>query len=297
MCIWAVDFSPDSKFIATASNNRICVRLMVLLLLFGIEFRNCQIWEIEQRRLRAMFKEHMGDVFSLTFSPDGRFLVSGSYDDSVRIWRLRDGSSLELLDNALGYFSVCLSPDGQHIAAANSDKSLRVWSTRTGKLMDKWLAHAESAHCVAFTSDGRGIVSGSNDKTIKYWDITSIATAYPAGSEVKEVCRLEGHTVGILDLHTLTLIHFLAYGNCRSRFGLSPFCQTSHRSSPVQMITAYAFGMLLTLLLVSAHCRVTNTELRPSIVAESEVIWQAVVWTVKSYFGNMSEGACAIPEN
>ena len=290
VCVWAVDFSPDNKYIATGSNNQICVGLTPLCLP-EIEFLFCQIWEIEQRRLWAMFKHHKGDVFSLTFSPDGHFLVSGSYDDSVRIWRLRDGWSLELLDNALGYFSVCFSPDGQHIAAANSDKTLRLWHTRTGKLVDKWSAHTESAYCVAFTSDGKGLVSGS--KTIKYWDITSIATAYPIASEVgsnprKEVYKLEGHTVGIhyFDLHALTVVRFLS--NCRRRFGLSLFCQTGYHSSPVQMITAYGFGMLLTQLDGSARYRVMNIVLQPLIVA-LEVIWQVAVWTVKSYFGNMKE--------
>lgn len=132
----------------------------------------------------------------MAFSPDGRFLVSGSYDESVRIWRLRDGSSVELCDNAMGFYAVCFSPDGRYIAAANSDKNLRIWCTRTGKLVVKWMAHTQSPMTVAYTSDGKRLVSGGNDQTIKCWDVSSIGR-YASSPTPKEIFKFEGHTVSI----------------------------------------------------------------------------------------------------
>ena len=167
----------------------------------GTYLRMAKVWEIEQKKLRAMFKGHRGDVFSLAFSPDGRCLVSGSYDNSVRIWRLRDGLSWELLDNALEYFSVCFSPDGRYIAAANSDKNLRIWRARTGELVDKWSAHTEAVMSVAFAPDGKRLLSGSADQTIRCWDVDSLEIPQPASSEAspkaKEIFTLKGHTVSV----------------------------------------------------------------------------------------------------
>ena len=82
-----------------------------------------------------MFKGHRSYVLSVEFSHDGRYLVSGSLDSSVRIWRIRDGSSRNLLDTGMSLvMSIALSPDGRYVAAANADGMLRIWNFRSGQL-------------------------------------------------------------------------------------------------------------------------------------------------------------------
>lgn len=121
----------------------------------------------------AMLKGHKYIVQEVAFSPDGRSLVSASADRSVRIWRLRDGSSkvLPVIGSPRAFTSVAFSPDGRYIGAGNFDRSLWIWDSRTRRLVAKWWGHTFSVSCTEFTPDGKGLISGSSDNTVKYWDL------------------------------------------------------------------------------------------------------------------------------
>jgi len=137
-------------------------------------------------------------IRDLDFSPDSRFLVSCSYDGTMRIWRIRDGFS------KLGTsFSSCVkfNPDGGYIAAGNRDGKLMIWNVRTSRLVEKWTAHGSIVRSVAFTLDGKGLlVSSGADYTWKYWDISSIELAEPGygttkGSVAGQKGKVAAHTV------------------------------------------------------------------------------------------------------
>ena len=154
--------------------------------------------------MRAMFKRHRNEVNSIAFSPDGRSLVSGSNDYSVRIWNIRDGSSKELPVTDAGLLlSVVFSPDGRYIAAGNTRYSLWIWDSRTRKHVANWKGHSGFVWCVEFTPDGKGLISGSSDRTVKYWDVSSFQIDEPAsGREVVNpghsfplIRTFSGHTV------------------------------------------------------------------------------------------------------
>jgi glucose repression regulatory protein TUP1 len=116
-------------------------------------------------------------VFSVDFSSDGRFLVSGSLDSSVRVWCMRDGSSKRLVGGTTSFVtSVALSPDGRYVAAASVDGMLRIWNFRSKQLLKKWneKGHDQSLRTVVFTSDGKGLLSGGQDEALKSWDVSSL---------------------------------------------------------------------------------------------------------------------------
>ena len=124
--------------------------------------------------MRAMLKGQKDVVYDVTFSPNGRSLLSPSADRSVRIWNLRDGSSKVLpVTGSPDYFmSVVFSPDGRYAAAGKYDGSLWIWDSRTHRLMAKWWGHTNSVWCTAFTGDGKRLMSGSYDKTVRCWDVS-----------------------------------------------------------------------------------------------------------------------------
>ena len=125
--------------------------------------------------MRAMFKRHTNEVNNISFSPDGRSLVSGSDDHSVCLWNIRDGSSKELpvTDDADYFLSVVFSPDGRYIAAGGWGHSIWIWDSRTHKLAANWKGHSGPVWFVGFTPDGKGLMSGGDTK-LKCWDARSL---------------------------------------------------------------------------------------------------------------------------
>lgn len=91
--IRSICFSPDGKFLATGAEDR-QIRVSHLLVLYQRSFADIilQIWDLKQRRICHLLQGHMQEIYSLDFSRDGRFLVSGSGDKSARIWDVEKGT-------------------------------------------------------------------------------------------------------------------------------------------------------------------------------------------------------------
>lgn len=149
-----------------------------------------------------MFRRPGSPIYSSSFSPGGRFLVSGDSSGSICKWRIRDGYKEILMPS--GSFlclSVGFSPNGRYIASAHFNGVLRIWDARTNHLLHRWVGPLEHAYCLAFTPDGNGLVSGGKDKTLKYWDVSSLVHSQPGqrpvvdGSKFEQILRFEGHTV------------------------------------------------------------------------------------------------------
>ncbi|KAJ6559973.1 quinon protein alcohol dehydrogenase-like superfamily [Mycena capillaripes] len=112
-------------------------------------------------------------VQSVAFSPDGRRIVSGSYDNTIRIWDSETGAALgaPLTGHSGRVLSVAFSPDGRRIVSGSDDNTIRIWDSETGAALGAPLTgHSGTVLSVAFSPDGRRIVSGSSDNTIRIWD-------------------------------------------------------------------------------------------------------------------------------
>ncbi len=120
---------------------------------------------------------HIWDIEALAFSPDGKTLVSGSYDHTVKVWSLSNGKLIRTLDGHKdGVNDVLISPDGQFFFTAggtaqpNTNKVIKVWSMKTKKLLRTLKGHTLGVTSLAITPDGKTLISGSYDKTIRLWD-------------------------------------------------------------------------------------------------------------------------------
>ena len=136
----------------------------------------------------ALTLEHKGWVSSVAFSPDGKMLASGSHDETVRLWRVSDGSLLRTLEGHTAAVSnVAFSPDGQTLASGAQDHTVRLWRVSDGALLHTLEGHAHAVTSVAFSPDGQALASGAQDHTVRLWRTSDGAL----------LRTLEGHASGV----------------------------------------------------------------------------------------------------
>ena len=115
---------------------------------------------------------HTNRVNAVAVTPDGRHVVSGSDDKTLRVWDLATGETKTTLKGHSNRVNaVAVTADGRHVVSGSDDKTLRVWDLATGKTKTTLKGHTRSVYAVAVTPDGRHVVSGSDDKTLRVWDL------------------------------------------------------------------------------------------------------------------------------
>jgi tetratricopeptide (TPR) repeat protein len=113
---------------------------------------------------------HTGVVYSVVFSPDGQLLASGSADQTIRLWKVGDGSLVrELKGHTRPVQSVAFSPDGQLLASGSNDQTVRLWKVGDGSLVRELKGHTEWVRSVAFSPHGQALASASSDLTVRLW--------------------------------------------------------------------------------------------------------------------------------
>lgn len=152
-----IAFSPDGKTLAVG------IRKIV------------QIIEIETGKTLHELQGHEGPIVSAAFSPDGKKLVTSSYDKTARIWEVDSGKELQKLEGHTGFvLSAVFLPDGKEILTtgsgsstvtirindetetyqANDDRTARIWDAESGKELNIVEVCKDNRHA-ALSSDGK----------------------------------------------------------------------------------------------------------------------------------------------
>ncbi len=99
---------------------------------------NCEFFDTDLRNLKygryPNFIGHSWSVNSVVFSPDGKYLASGSADETVKLWSVESQKEVTMLqghDNTV--YSVAFSPDGKYLASGSQDKTVKLWSIQSKK--------------------------------------------------------------------------------------------------------------------------------------------------------------------
>jgi WD40 repeat protein/serine/threonine protein kinase len=117
---------------------------------------------------------HNHEIKHVAFSPDGRRVVTASYDHTARVW---DASTGEAVTPPLAHGDSVLrawfSPDGRRVVTASRDRTARVWDATSGMAVSPALSHDSTVEDALFSPDGRWVVTASVDGTARLWDAVS----------------------------------------------------------------------------------------------------------------------------
>ena len=130
------------------------------------------LYDVAARTAVTLLRGHTDWVLSVTFSPDGKTLASGSLDETIRLW---DTSTVQHKATLNGHghdvSSLVFSPDGKTLASSGGyDGTIRLWDMETGKIKLTLEGHGHDVSSIAFSPDGKTLASGSWDEMIRLWD-------------------------------------------------------------------------------------------------------------------------------
>jgi WD40 repeat protein len=114
----------------------------------------------------------------IAFSPDGQRMVTGTQDQSARVWDASSARELVALAGHSGeVMSVAFSTDGHRVVTASTDQSAKLWdmglesgADTTARELLTLKGHTDTIDCVSFSPNGRRIATGSRDRTVKIWE-------------------------------------------------------------------------------------------------------------------------------
>ena len=144
----------------------------------GYSDNSVRIYKLKDWSLVHEIEAHNNSVFSVRYSPDERFLVSGSRDAKLKIWDVIDGYTLKESVAAHMYAinHIEFSPDSKHFVTCSMDKSIKVWDASTYQLLKvidkaRHAGHGTSVNKLLWTAHNDLLISASDDRSISIWDI------------------------------------------------------------------------------------------------------------------------------
>lgn len=137
-----------------------------------------KIFDLDTLQLKYNFKAHDNSVFTVRYTPDGNYLMTGSRDARLKAWDVNADykQAAEVVAHLFAINHMDFSPDTKHFVTCSLDKSIKVWDTKALKLLKvidraRHGGHRTSVNKVLWTAHNDQLLSASDDRTIAVWHI------------------------------------------------------------------------------------------------------------------------------
>jgi WD40 repeat protein/energy-coupling factor transporter ATP-binding protein EcfA2 len=126
-----------------------------------------KFWDLKGKPVGELPKQDV-HVWSVSISPDGKTIATGSENGTVKLWDWNGQVENELNGHQTVVWDVSFSPNGEMIATASQDNTVKLWN-RNGELLHELGGHTAAVSQVSFSQDSSIVATASNDSTIKLW--------------------------------------------------------------------------------------------------------------------------------
>lgn len=168
--IIGIAFSPDSKTIVTGSGDN-----------------TAKLWDVETGEvLRTLGiagnadtrNGHTNFIKSVQFSPDGKYVLTGSLDRTARLWESATGNQIVQFNGHTDeVYSAVFSSNGAQVLTASADRTARLWTYKIdssqGEEIDRFANHTRAVQAATFAPDSVHIATVSDDRTIRLWNVNA----------------------------------------------------------------------------------------------------------------------------
>ena len=143
------------------------------------------------KTVRVLSGGHTQGIYSVAFSPDGKTIATGGYDDIVVLWETSTGTLLHTLKERGDVRLMAFSPDSKTLASTSTGDRVHLWEVATGKMKFEMTGHKGDTWSVAWHPSGDWLASGSSDGTVRFWDAKTGKVKLTFGSKLGVVMRLQ----------------------------------------------------------------------------------------------------------
>ncbi|MGD1920969.1 MAG: NB-ARC domain-containing protein [Pleurocapsa sp.] len=155
--------------------------------LTGLDFSNLCVWQADLRQAqlhnvnfqnsdlsKSVFAENFGGIWSVAFSPDGKYLAAGDTKGDIILRRVADGQPIMRFQGHTAWVvSLDFSPDGKTLASSSCDCTAKLWDVNSGQCLHSLDDHDHEVWSVAFSPDGKTLATGCDDHKARLWDVAT----------------------------------------------------------------------------------------------------------------------------
>lgn len=160
--IFSVAISSDSRTLVSVSGGGNFDKSI-------IKWRNLNTGEVTRT-----LTDYATAALSLAISPNRQLLVSGDFDQSIKVWNFNTSQLIRIMTGHTDAVSfVTISPNGLTLASSSWDNSIKLWNLNSGQLIRTLRGHRSEVNTLAISPDGMTLFSGSSDNTLKVWNLNT----------------------------------------------------------------------------------------------------------------------------